>query len=118
MHPHKKNHRPLLKGKDVMAWTIFTDILSLFDLWVKGQGQMNVIIVHDISSNGHAHTYQISLTDLERQKCYGQYKLCQLFYPGVKGQGQLDIMMVQNTPTNGPVPTYQMSLTYLERKKS
>ena len=35
---------------------------------------MKVITVHDTPPYGHASTYQISLTDLERQKCYGPDK--------------------------------------------
>ena len=40
----------------------------LFDLEVKGQGPTKVITVRDTPSYGHAPTYQISLTYLERQK--------------------------------------------------
>ena len=36
---------------------------------------MKVIMVCDIPPYGHAPTYQISLTYLERQKCYGPDKL-------------------------------------------
>jgi hypothetical protein len=43
---------------------------QLFDLEVKGQGPRKVITVHDTPPDGHAPTYQISLTYLERQKCY------------------------------------------------
>ena len=43
---------------------------QLFDLEVKGP--MKVIMVHDTPPYGHAPTYQISLTYLERQKCYAQ----------------------------------------------
>ena len=41
---------------------------QLFDLEVKGQGPMKVITVRDTPPYGHAPTYQISLTYLERQK--------------------------------------------------
>jgi hypothetical protein len=41
---------------------------QLFDLEVK------VIMVRDTPPYGHASTYQISLTYLERQKCYGPDK--------------------------------------------
>ena len=44
---------------------------SLFDLEVKGQGPTKVIMVHDTPPYGHAPTYKISLTYLERQKRYG-----------------------------------------------
>ena len=44
---------------------------QLFDLEVKGQGPMKVITVCDTPPYGHAPTYQMSLTYLERQKCYG-----------------------------------------------
>jgi len=48
---------------------------QLFDLEVKGQGPTKVIMVHDTPPYGHAPTYQISLTYLERQKSYGPDKL-------------------------------------------
>ena len=47
---------------------------QLFDLEVKGQGPTKVIMVRDIPPYGHATTYQISLTYLERQKSYGPDK--------------------------------------------
>jgi hypothetical protein len=47
---------------------------QLFDLEVKGQGPMKVITVRDTPPYGHAPTYQISLTYLERQKYYGPHK--------------------------------------------
>ena len=48
---------------------------QLFDLEVKGQGPMKVITVNETPHYGHAPTYQISLTYLERQKCHGSDKL-------------------------------------------
>jgi hypothetical protein len=48
---------------------------QLFDLEVKGQGPTKVITVCDTPPYGHAPTYQISLTYLERQKSYGPDKL-------------------------------------------
>jgi hypothetical protein len=47
---------------------------QLFDLEVKGQGSTKVIMVCDTPPYGHAPTYQISLTYLERQKCYGKHQ--------------------------------------------
>jgi len=48
-----------------------------------------VIMVHDTPPYGHAPTYQISLTYLKRQKCYGSDKKIlfkkQLFDLEVKG---------------------------------
>jgi hypothetical protein len=41
---------------------------QLFDLEVKGQGTTKVITVRDTPPYGHAPTYQISLTYLERKK--------------------------------------------------
>jgi hypothetical protein len=41
---------------------------QLFDLEVKGQGPTKVIMVRDTPPYGHALTYQISLTYLERQR--------------------------------------------------
>jgi hypothetical protein len=48
---------------------------QLFDLQVKGHGTKKVITVRDTPPYGHAPTYQISLTYLERQKSYGPDKL-------------------------------------------
>ena len=74
------------------------------------------------SPYGHAPTYQISLTYLERQKYYGSDKIIlfkkQLFDLEVKGQGPTKVIMVRDTPPYGHAPTYQISLTYLERQKS
>jgi hypothetical protein len=50
------------------------DLKVKYDLEVKGQGPTKVITVHDTLPYGHAPTYQISLTYLERQNCYGQDK--------------------------------------------
>jgi hypothetical protein len=95
---------------------------QLFDLDVKGQGSMKVIMVRDTPSYGHAPTYQLSLTYLERQKCYGQDKKIlfkkQFFDLEVKGQGPTKVITVRNTPPYGHASTYEISLTYLERQKS
>ena len=95
---------------------------QLFDLEVKGQGPTKVIMVHNTPPYGHAPTYQISLTNLERQKCYGPDKKIlfkkQLFDLEVKGQCPTKVITVPDTPPYGHAPTYQISLTYLERKKS
>ena len=48
---------------------------KIFDLEIKGQGPTKVITVRDTPPYGHAPTYQISLTYLERQKSYGPDKL-------------------------------------------
>ena len=57
----------------IMNWMILFK-KQLFDLEVKGQGSMKVITVRDTPPCGYAPTYQISLTYLERQKCYGPDK--------------------------------------------
>ena len=57
-----------------MSWMILFK-KQVFDLEVKGQGPMKVIMVRDTPPYGHAPTYQISLTYLERQKSYGADKL-------------------------------------------
>jgi hypothetical protein len=67
--------QPISKDKNVMAQArkkLFKK--QLFDLEVKGQGPTKVITVRDTPPYGHAPTYQISLTYLERQKCYGPDK--------------------------------------------
>ena len=60
--------------------------------------------VHDTPPYGHAPTYQISLTYLERQKCYGPDKKklfkTQLFDLKVKGQRQNVVMFVHDTPSH------------------
>jgi hypothetical protein len=95
---------------------------TLFDLEVKGQDPTRVITVRDTPPNGHAPTYQISLTYLERQKCYGPDKKIlfkkQLFDLEVKGQGPTKVITVRDTPPYGHAPTYQISLTYLERQNN
>jgi hypothetical protein len=91
----------------------------LFDLEVKGQGPTKAITVCDTPPYGHAPTYQISLTYLERQQCYGPDKKIlfkkTLFDLEVKGQGPTKVITVRDTPHYGHAPTYQISLTYLER---
>ena len=95
---------------------------KIFDLKVKGQGPMKVITVRDTPPYGHAPTYQLSLTYLERQKCYGPDKKIlfkkQLFDLQVKGQGPTKVITVRDTLPYGHASTYQISLTYLERQKS
>ena len=95
---------------------------QLFDLEVKCQGHTKGITVRDTPPYGHAPTYHISLTYLERQKCYGPDKKIlfkkQLFDLKVKGQGPTKVITVCDTPPYGHAPTYQISLTYLERQKS
>ena len=84
----------------------------LFDLEVKGQGPMKVSTVRDTPPYGHAPTYQIALTYLERQKCYGPDKKIlfkkQLFDLEVNGQGPTKVIMVCDTPPYGHAPTYQI----------
>jgi hypothetical protein len=85
---------------------------KFFDLEVKGQGPTKVIMVRDTPPYGHTPTYQISLTYLERQKCYGPDKKIlfkkQLFDLEVKGQGPTKVIMVCDTPPYGHAPTYQI----------
>ena len=87
-------------------------LLTLIDLEVKDQGPMKVITVRDTPPYGHAPTNQISLTYLERQKCYGPGKKIlfkkQLFDLEVKGQGPTKVITVCNTPPYGHAPTYQI----------
>ena len=60
-----------------------------------------VITVCDTPPYGHTPTYQISLTYLERQKCYDPDKKIlfkkQLFDLEVKGQGPMEVIMVCDT---------------------
>jgi hypothetical protein len=95
---------------------------TLFDLLVKCQGPTKVIMVRDTPPFAYAPTYQLPLTYLERQKCYGPDKKIlfkkQIFDLKVKGQGPTKVITVRDTPPYGHAPTYQILLTYLERQKS
>ena len=86
---------------------------QLFDLDVKGQGPRKVFTVRDTPHYGHAPTYQISLTYLERQKCYGPDKKIifkkQLFDLEVKVQCPTKVITVCDTPPYGHAPTYQIN---------
>ena len=85
---------------------------QLFDLEVKCQGPTEVITVRDTLPYGHAPTYQISLTYLERQKCYGPDKKIlfkkQLFDLEVKGQGPTKVITLCDTPSYGHALTSQI----------
>ena len=74
---------------------------------------MKVITVRDTSPYGHAPTYQISLTYLERQKCYGPDKKIlfkkQLFDLEVKGEGPTKVITVCDTPPCGHASTHQIN---------
>ena len=106
----------------ICQWTVLLDLFEFFDLEVKGQGNTKVIMVCDTPPYGHAPTYQLSLTYLEKQKCYDPDKKIlfkkQLFDLEVKGQGPMKVIMVRDTPPYGHAPTYEIALTYLERQKS
>jgi hypothetical protein len=88
---------------------------QLFDLEVKGQRPTKVIMLRDTPAYGHAPTYQMSLTYLERQKCYGPDKKILfkklLFDLQVKGQGPIKVITVRDTPPYGHALTYKI-LTY------
>ena len=85
---------------------------QLFDLEVKIQGPTKAITVHDTPHYGHAPTYQISLTYLERQKSYVPDKKIlfkkPLFDFEVKDQGPTKVIMVRDTPPYGHASTYQI----------
>jgi hypothetical protein len=61
--------------RTICPWTVLLDLFELFDLEVKGQGSTKVITVRNTPPCGHAPTYQLSLTYLERQKRYDLDKL-------------------------------------------
>ena len=87
---------------------------QLCDLEVKGQGPMKVITVLDTPPYGHAPTYQLSLTYLKRQKCYGLDKKIlfkkQLFDLEVKGQGPTKVITVRDTLPYGHAYTNYLSM--------
>jgi hypothetical protein len=84
-----------------LSVNVLLDLFELFDLEVKGQGPTKVITVRDTPPYGHSPTYQISMTYLERQKCYGPDKKIlfkkQLFEIEVKGQGSPKIITRHTT---------------------
>jgi hypothetical protein len=86
---------------------------QLFDPEVKCQDSTKVITVRDTPPYGHARTYHISLTNLEKQKCYGPDKKIlfkeQLFDLEVKGQGPTKVITVCDTPLYSHAPTYQIN---------
>ena len=68
---------------------------------------MKVITVCDTPPYGHAPTYQISLTYLERNN-----------YLTLRSEVKVPRRSLwYATPPYGHAPTYQLSLTYLERQK-
>jgi hypothetical protein len=73
-------------------------------LEVKGQGPTKVMKVRDTPPYDHAPAYQISLTYLERQTCYGPDKKIlfrkQLFDLEVKGQGPTKVTVSYFTSHN------------------
>jgi hypothetical protein len=71
-------------------------------IWPWGQSPTKVITVCDTPPYGHAPTYQISLTYLERNN-----------YLTLRSKD----ITVRDTPPYGHAPTYQLSLTYLKRQK-
>ena len=77
---------------------------QLFDLEVKGQGPTKVIMVRETPPYGQAPTYQIALTFLERQKCYGPDKKILFKKPSfdleVKGQGPTKVIKVSMARTH------------------
>ena len=90
------------------------ELFELFDLEVKGQGPTKVIMVHDTPPYGHAPTYQLSLTYLERKKCYGPDKKIlfkkQLFDLEVNGQGPTNVITVRDIPPYGHAYTHYLSM--------
>ena len=86
---------------------------QLIDLEVKGQGPTKVITVRDTTPYCHAPKYQMSLTYLERQKCFGSDKNIlfkkQFSDLEVKGQGPTKGITVCDTPTCGHAPTYEIN---------
>ena len=95
------------------------DLFELFDLEVKGQGPMKVIMVHDTPPYGDAPTYQLSLISLERQKCYGPDKKIlfkkQLFDLEDKGQGPTKVITIRDTPPYGHAHTNYLSVNSIVR---
>jgi hypothetical protein len=95
---------------------VLLDLFELFRLQVKGQGPTKVITVCDTPPYGHAPTYQLSLTYLERQKCYGPDKKIlfkkQLFDLEVKGQGPRKVITVRDTLPYGHAYTNYLSMRW------
>jgi hypothetical protein len=82
----------------------------------KNQTKTKVNTVCDTPPYGHAPTYQLSLTYLEREKCYGPDKKIlfkkQLFDLEVKGQGPMNVITVRDTPPYGHAYTNYLSMKF------
>jgi hypothetical protein len=108
-----------------MLWKKYVMKANICKQWTKVITNIiywqQVLLKRDTPPYGHPPTYQISLTYLERQNCYGPDKKIlfkkQLVDLEVKGQGPKKVITVRDTLPYGHVPTYQISLTYLERQK-
>jgi hypothetical protein len=102
-----------LSWKTKMLWPGQENTIQKTIIWSWGQSPTKVITVCDTPLYGHAPTYQISLTFLERQKCYGPDKKIlfkkQLFDLEVKGQGPTKVITVCDTLPYGHAPTYQIN---------
>ena len=72
--PYVTHRLMVMHIRTICPRTVLLDSFELFDLQVKGQGPPKIIMVRDTPPYGHAPTYQLSLTYLERQKCYGPDK--------------------------------------------
>jgi hypothetical protein len=113
-----KKSRKNLKLMSPLNKAICTTIS--YTLWVEWYYLKNnyltlrskVIMVCYSLPYGHAPTYKISLTYLERQKCYGLDKKIlfkkQLFDLEVKGQSPTKVITVCDTPPYGHALTYQI----------
>ena len=90
------------------------------DLEVKGQGPTKVIMVRGTLPYVHALTYQISLTYLERQKCYGPDKKIlfkkQLFDLDSKVKVS-QVLRIRDTPPRWSC-THTKYIAYFERQKN
>ena len=123
MHPHTKYHWLISKETIIWPWGQSpTMVITVRDTPPYGHAHKNylsikfcwiylnyltlrskVITVRNTPPGpyGHAPTYQLSLTYLERQKCYGLDKKMlfkkQLFDLEVKGQGPTKVITLRDT---------------------
>ena len=65
------HHHMVMHLRTIFQWS-FAGFIWI--IWLLGQSPVKVIMVRDTPPYGHAPTYQISLTYLERKKCYGPDK--------------------------------------------
>ena len=86
-----------------------------FDLGIKGQGYIEVLMVIDTSSNGNTPMCQICYARVKEQRSYSPDSNLDLV---VKGQGHIEFMNVLDTLSHGNTSMCQIWYAYIKQQKS